>query len=209
MSIFPIPMPDVKDMEANLEKFTRDISAMVPPEMRGAANLMAHPLAASAAATMLGAGMASQMLGMWLGAFSASVDAAQKLSGAAFPQLTEKDDAPAYVAPAAVSTRAKAAVETMIADAEIVARETVEATVKMMKPAAMERPDAIDDLKAIAGIGPKLETVLNDLGIWTFGQIARLTQAEIAWLDERLGFSGRILRDRWLEQAGKLANETN
>jgi NADH-quinone oxidoreductase subunit E len=73
------------------------------------------------------------------------------------------------------------------------------------RPAALERPDAPDDLKAIGGIGPKLEKVLNGLGIWSYAQIAGLTESEILWLDEQLGFKGRIARDGWLEQAAALA----
>jgi NADH-quinone oxidoreductase subunit E len=79
--------------------------------------------------------------------------------------------------------------------------------VDMKKPAGIEKPSAIDDLKKISGIGPKLEMVLNDLGIFTFGQIAAWTAAEIAWIDDYLSFSGRIERDNWIEQASALANK--
>lgn len=71
-------------------------------------------------------------------------------------------------------------------------------------PRKLQRPASPDDLKAIAGIGPKLEKVLNDLGIWTFAQVAGLAAAEIAWLDDYLAFRGRIDRDGWVEQAAKL-----
>ncbi len=74
-----------------------------------------------------------------------------------------------------------------------------------MRPAALERPEMPDDLKAIGGIGPKLEKVLNGLGIWSYAQIAALSEGEILWLDEHLGFKGRIARDGWLEQAAALA----
>jgi NADH-quinone oxidoreductase subunit E len=73
------------------------------------------------------------------------------------------------------------------------------------KPRALERPATPDDLKAISGIGPKLEKVLNDLGVWTYAQIAGWGAEEIAWVDDYLSFSGRIGRDKWIEQAGKLA----
>jgi NADH-quinone oxidoreductase subunit E len=43
------------------------------------------------------------------------------------------------------------------------------------------------------------------LGVWTYAQIAELSQAEIAWLDDELGFSGRIERDNWTGQAKVLA----
>lgn len=72
------------------------------------------------------------------------------------------------------------------------------------QPAAIARPAKIDDLKAISGIGPKLEQVLNGLGIWTHAQIAGWSPAEIAWVDDRLGFSGRIGRDDWVGQAAAL-----
>ena len=73
------------------------------------------------------------------------------------------------------------------------------------KPAAIEKPASPDDLKAISGIGPKLETVLNGLGVWTYAQIAVWSPAEIAWVDDHLGFNGRIGRDGWIAQAAELA----
>jgi len=75
------------------------------------------------------------------------------------------------------------------------------------QPAAIERPERPDDLKRISGIGPKLEQVLNGLGVWTFAQIAGWTPEEIAWIDDYLAFGGRIGRDEWLKQASRLAGE--
>ncbi|TIP85309.1 MAG: NADH-ubiquinone dehydrogenase, partial [Mesorhizobium sp.] len=72
-------------------------------------------------------------------------------------------------------------------------------------PKAMDRPANPDDLKALSGIGPKLEQVLNGLGIWTYGQIAAWTPEEVAWVDDYLSFKGRIGRDNWLGQAAVLA----
>src|SRR5690606_19720545 len=73
------------------------------------------------------------------------------------------------------------------------------------QPKAMEKPAAPDDLKAISGIGPKLEQVLNGLGVWTHGQIVGWAPEEIAWIEDYLGFKGRIGRDNWLAQAAALA----
>ena len=73
------------------------------------------------------------------------------------------------------------------------------------KPRRLERPAAPDDLKAISGVGPKLETVLNELGVWTYAQIAAWSGEEVAWVDDYLSFSGRIGRDKWIEQAATLA----
>lgn len=67
------------------------------------------------------------------------------------------------------------------------------------------RDGGADDLKLIGGVGPKLEETLNSLGIWHFDQVAGLTQKDIAWVDERLRFKGRIERDDWVGQARILA----
>jgi NADH-quinone oxidoreductase subunit E len=66
-------------------------------------------------------------------------------------------------------------------------------------------PEKVDDLKMISGIGPKIEKILNDLGIYTFAQIAAWGPAEIRWVDRRLRFKGRIIREKWVEQADALA----
>lgn len=62
-----------------------------------------------------------------------------------------------------------------------------------------------DDLKKISGVGPVLEGKLHALGITKFAQVAAFTPEDIAKVDERLSFKGRIERDNWLEQASELA----
>jgi len=63
----------------------------------------------------------------------------------------------------------------------------------------------VDDLKQIKGVGPKLETMLNDLGIYRFDQIAAFSEANLAWVDDKLTvFKGRPLRDDWVAQARAL-----
>ncbi|MCR9100374.1 MAG: hypothetical protein NXI25_10515 [bacterium] len=62
-----------------------------------------------------------------------------------------------------------------------------------------------DDLKQIKGVGPKLETMLNDLGIYTFKQVAQMGASEYDMIDELLGaFQGRAKRDNWARQAKAL-----
>ncbi|MFK7879162.1 NADH-quinone oxidoreductase subunit NuoE [Roseobacter sp.] len=76
------------------------------------------------------------------------------------------------------------------------------------RPAALSdaaREEGPDDLKLISGVGPKLEETLNNLGIWHFDQVAGLQKSDIAWIDERLRFKGRIERDDWVGQAKALA----
>lgn len=69
-----------------------------------------------------------------------------------------------------------------------------------------ERPaGAADDLKLISGVGPVLEGRLNALGITRFDQIAGFTAEDIARVDERLNFRGRLTRDEWIKQAEALA----
>jgi len=76
------------------------------------------------------------------------------------------------------------------------------------RPALLDAPEAgaADDLKKIKGVGPKLEALLNALGVYHFHQIASWSDAEVAWVDHHLeGFNGRILRDDWVAQAKALA----
>lgn len=75
------------------------------------------------------------------------------------------------------------------------------------EPELLEGPRAgnADDLKQLKGVGPKLEGVLNELGVYHFDQIAAWGAEEIAWVDGRLKFKGRIERDGWIEQAKVLA----
>ena len=66
MSMFSIPevlMPDTK----NWEKMNRELSALLPSELSGAVNLMAHPMAGAMAFSALGVGFASHAFGVWMG----------------------------------------------------------------------------------------------------------------------------------------------
>ena len=62
-----------------------------------------------------------------------------------------------------------------------------------------------DDLTKISGVGPVIVGKLNDLGITTFKQVAEFKAADIAEIDEKLNFKGRIERDEWVKQAKELA----
>ncbi len=83
----------------------------------------------------------------------------------------------------------------------------------LMADADEDKPDLLteareggpDDLKKIKGVGPKLEGILHDMGIFHFDQIAAWSPSEVAWVDERLKFKGRIERDGWIDQAKTLA----
>lgn len=65
---------------------------------------------------------------------------------------------------------------------------------------------AADDLIKIKGIGPKLNSLLNNLGVSRFDQIAAWGPAEIDKVDDHLGeFKDRIGREEWVPQARLLA----
>jgi predicted flap endonuclease-1-like 5' DNA nuclease len=71
---------------------------------------------------------------------------------------------------------------------------------------ALEGDLAGDDLCVIKGVGPKFADALRGLGFNRYEQIAGLSPTEIERLDPQLGaFSGRIARDRIVEQAAYLA----
>ena len=64
-----------------------------------------------------------------------------------------------------------------------------------------------DDLKKIKGVGPEMERTLNEIGIFTYAQVARMTEREYDLLDSITGrFPGRAQRDDWAGQA-KLLND--
>ena len=64
-----------------------------------------------------------------------------------------------------------------------------------------------DDLKRISGIGPGIERTLHELGVYHFHQIAAFTPANVAWVNRRLRFKGRIEREDWIGQARALAED--
>ncbi|PIV75686.1 MAG: 50S ribosomal protein L21 [Rhodobacteraceae bacterium CG17_big_fil_post_rev_8_21_14_2_50_65_11] len=77
---------------------------------------------------------------------------------------------------------------------------------KAAKPAGAATAVGADDLKALSGVGPALEKKLLEAGVTSFAQIAAWTEADIAQMDEKLSFKGRIEREGWVDQAkAKLA----
>ncbi|MEL6642107.1 MAG: 50S ribosomal protein L21 [Pseudomonadota bacterium] len=74
------------------------------------------------------------------------------------------------------------------------------------KAAPKAKADAgADDLTQISGVGPVIVKKLHALGVTTFAQIAAWTPEDVAAMDEKLNFKGRIDRDEWLKQAAELA----
>ena len=112
-------------------------------------------------------------------------------------------------ADAAANTKAKG--DTRAEGGDAAAKQPIAAAVgkpsleDKNRPAGIERPATLDDLKLISGVGPKIEGTLHELGIFTFAQVAGWKKAEREWVDGYLNFKGRIERDDWVKQAKALA----
>ncbi len=95
------------------------------------------------------------------------------------------------------------------AEAEAAARKAEEeaAAAEAVKPWGLAGPigGKADNLTRIKGIGSKINRILNEMGIYHFSQIASWTEKEIEEVDEKLKFRGRIVREKWVEQARVLA----
>lgn len=193
-------------------------------DFASAADLLAHPAASFMAMSAVGFGLASHAFGLWVGAVTGAAQASQHLLRAQPPAAKDRPLAGERPAAEVVTLPARKPALKVVAKAEAPAgpaRDTAPAAVQVeaspadqaseafRKPRAIARPAVADDLKAIAGIGPKLEKVLNDLGIWTYAQIAAWEKPEIGWVDDFLSFGGRIDRDGWLAQAARLAKGTD
>ncbi|MBB4236515.1 5' DNA nuclease [Rhizobium esperanzae] len=176
--------------------------------------LMAQPAAAFAAATAIGFGLSTQMAGAFFGAFQSALETTGKVAAAL------DDTPPDALAPDVeirpenirppVKADARPAAEKRAGPRLTVVRPVSEpAPASQPQPAVKAKPVArtrkTDDLKLIAGIGPKLEQVLNGKGIRSFAEIAAWSDEEIVKLDAELGFNGRIGRDDWTGQAKVLA----
>jgi predicted flap endonuclease-1-like 5' DNA nuclease len=68
--------------------------------------------------------------------------------------------------------------------------------------------DVRNDLKMIKGVGPAIEKTLNELGIFSFQQIADMSEYDIDRVAQRLkGFRTRIYREDWIGQARELRDQ--
>ena len=123
------------------------------------------------------------------------------LLGGAKPTKTAAVKAPKKVkAEAAPEVQAEAAPkkEPKAKAAEIKAAETAAA------PLFKAPKGEPDDLTVIKGIGPVAAKDLNEQGIITFAQLAKLTDKDVAKIDEHMPFSADQIKD-WREQAKELA----
>lgn len=130
-------------------------------------------------------------------------DTVKRIDGTEVPLLTPWIGGAASKAKVpAEAPRPKSAVQQKAKPAKTDAAASEE---KQPETLSAAREGGADDLKKISGVGPKLEELLNSLGFYHYDQIAAWTAAEIAWVDNRLKFKGRIERDDWMAQAAELA----
>ena len=101
---------------------------------------------------------------------------------------------------AAIGAGSVAAVAVAAAEAKKPAKKA--AAPKAEAPAAAAAGG--DDLKKLSGVGPALEKKLHEAGVTTFAQIAAWTDADVAAMDEKLSFKGRIEREGWIAQAQEM-----
>lgn len=119
------------------------------------------------------------------GAAASGIMAAENGSGFDFAVTTPKGKpAKKAAAPKAKTSKAEAP------KAKAKAPKTAEAT-----------DAAADDLKALSGVGPALEKKLHAAGVTSFAQIAAWNDEDVADMNEKLSFKGRIEREGWIAQA--------
>lgn len=103
-----------------------------------------------------------------------------------------------------------ARLRTLMSNRETVAVKAAPAakfTTDAPRPASLfdRRPDQVDDLKEVKGIGPVMERILNENGCYHFKQLANFSSRDIEWISQALGsFPDRIDRDEWVGQAQTL-----
>jgi len=94
-------------------------------------------------------------------------------------------------------------VEPEVREPVVIKEEIVPEVAPVVEPEVGAAPveEIIDDLTRIKGVGLPVALELKKNGIRRFEQVARWTDAEAAQIGKKLGFSGRIERENWMEQA--------
>src|SRR5215472_12591641 len=84
------------------------------------------------------------------------------------------------------------------------ARQVDDQFTLQIEPTKLAKEIPRDDLKKIRGIGPTVERVLNQMGIFTFRRIATWGASDMKRIADKLNTPpDRIKRDRWITEAKK------
>jgi NADH-quinone oxidoreductase subunit E len=183
--------------------------------------LMANPVAAMAATTAIGFSIAGQMAGLMLEAMQGAASGSPAAADETKVGRTDASGAerqPETVAKVSPATQPQPRADAKQAQPEAVARgKAAPVVAKKTEPAekpakaaparkaTRARTAKADDLKVISGVGPKLEQVLNGMGVTRYADIAAWSASDVARIEAELGLDGRIARDGWVEQAKGLA----
>ena len=96
--------------------------------------------------------------------------------------------------------------DTAVAPTPAAAPPTAAVSAPAVAPADRDGDAAGGPLSQLKGLGPKVAGRLAELGVTTIGEMAALSDAQAESIDAQLGaFTGRMGRDRWIEQARFLA----
>ena len=115
------------------------------------------------------------------------------------------------VAPVKIAKKIKEEVkveEPIAEEIKEVVAETVETQEDVIKPTLLtEAPETgADKLSTIKGIGPVLEKKLNELGVYSFEQIASWDTEQELWIGTQMAFPQRVRKEEWVKQAKELLN---
>ncbi|TGQ67714.1 MAG: 50S ribosomal protein L21 [Mesorhizobium sp.] len=113
---------------------------------------------------------------------------------------------PAKKAAAKVEAKAEVAAEAAPKKAEAAPKKEAKAAETAAAPLFKAPKGEPDDLTVIKGIGPVAAKDLGEQGIITFAQLAKLTDKDVAKIDEHMPFSADQIKD-WREQAKELAKK--
>jgi large subunit ribosomal protein L22 len=122
----------------------------------------------------------------------------EKIAGA-----TIEDDVKPFGTDEAIETTADTATASSVQPL-VSATDTVDSSVT---DSASASSTGADQLNQIIGIGPKLETELNEAGISSFAQLAELTDDDIVALDAKVSRSADQIKD-WRTQAQQIIDGT-
>jgi predicted flap endonuclease-1-like 5' DNA nuclease len=101
----------------------------------------------------------------------------------------------------------EAAPEIVEASVEPEAPAVEEVAAELAAEPAVETASPPDDLTVLTGIGPKLAEALALRGVTRFADIAAWTEVELARFDAELSLKGRAVRDAWVAQARRFAQD--
>ncbi|MGG7517164.1 5' DNA nuclease [Allorhizobium undicola] len=165
--------------------------------------MLANPVVTAAAATMAGLGFATQMAGFVLGSWQKALNGV--LDEETRSEVVSANSEPEVpVAEASSLQQTEAGASDSVISKPVKSKRAEAATSVPAKSGRSARKRSSDDLKKISGIGPKVESMLQQAGITRFSQIASWSTDEALRMDAELGLDGRVLRDDWVGQAKQI-----